>query len=236
MWFIFMPFVEISGSLTANKNKVTGCSARMILRSPKTDSVWSFCPIAVSLLKLAILSRTMVRLPMNGSKWCKFLVFILCCVVCPQWLNGDPLSAAPSPCQSSLQGLGDSAAWASQAVKNFAQGQHADAIATVDACFSQWGPQAGHQQKRLHDKGKKCPRTGKVSNKAKAKIQENYLMNDVSMALWAKARSLHALGKDELAKQAYGQCIFMTCGRAWDPKGWFWSPAEDCAEQVQDLL
>ena len=76
----------------------------------------------------------------------------------------------------------------------------------------------------------------KYQIKPKLRFKKNYLMNDVSMALWAKARSLHALGKDELAKQAYGQCIFMTCGRAWDPKGWFWSPAEDCAEQVQDLL
>ena len=37
--------------------------------------------------------------------------------------------------------------------------------------------------------------------KTKANIQENYLMNDVSMALWAKARSLHELGDIELAKR-----------------------------------
>ena len=40
----------------------------------------------------------------------------------------------------------------------------------------------------------------------------------------------------ELAKEAYGQCVYMACGRAWDPKGWFWSPAEDCAKFARKLL
>ena len=72
--------------------------------------------------------------------------------------------------------------------------------------------------------------------KERLKIQKDYLMNDVSMALWAKARSLHELGQVEAAKKTYAQCIYMSCGRAWDPKGWFWSPAQDCANQVKLLL
>ena len=81
-----------------------------------------------------------------------------------------------------------------------------------------------------------CPRTGKVSDTTKKKIEQNYLMNDVSMALWAKASSLHKLGDIESAKETYSQCIYMTCGRAWDPKGWYWSPAQDCAKKVRKLL
>ena len=139
-------------------------------------------------------------------------------------------------CFSTDPELGDSAAWAINSVQLYANDQFADAVSMVDACFSQWGPEAGQKQKKLHDRGKSCPSTGKVSRKERLKIQKDYLMNDVSMALWAKARSLHELGQVEAAKNTYAQCIYMTCGRAWDPKGWFWSPAQDCANQVKSLL
>jgi hypothetical protein len=132
--------------------------------------------------------------------------------------------------------LGDSAFWAVTAIEQFADKQYAAAVDTVDACFMQWGPEAGHKQKKMHDDKTSCPRTGKVSDTTKKKIEQNYLMNDVSMALWAKASSLHKLGDIESAKETYSQCIYMTCGRAWDPKGWYWSPAQDCAKKVRKLL
>ena len=40
----------------------------------------------------------------------------------------------------------------------------------------------------------------------------------------------------ELAKTSYGRCVYMSCGRTWDPQGWFWSPAKDCAKYARDLL
>lgn len=140
------------------------------------------------------------------------------------------------PCLSTNSELGDSAFWAVTAIEQFADKQYAAAVDTVDACFMQWGPEAGHKQKKMHDDKTSCPRTGKVSDTTKKKIEQNYLMNDVSMALWAKASSLHKLGDIESAKETYSQCIYMTCGRAWDPKGWYWSPAQDCAKKVRKLL
>jgi hypothetical protein len=141
-----------------------------------------------------------------------------------------------NPCLSTNSELGDSAFWAVTAIEQFADKQYAAAVDTVDACFMQWGPEAGHKQKKMHDDKTSCPRTGKVSDTTKKKIEQNYLMNDVSMALWAKASSLHKLGDIESAKETYSQCIYMTCGRAWDPKGWYWSPAQDCAKKVRKLL
>ena len=41
-----------------------------------------------------------------------------------------------------------------------------------------------------------------------------------------KLDHLEEMGNIELAKIAYSQCIFLTHGRAWDPKGWFWSACE----------
>ncbi|MBT8141424.1 MAG: hypothetical protein KJO88_03580 [Gammaproteobacteria bacterium] len=144
--------------------------------------------------------------------------------------------AEKNPCISTKPELGDSAFWAITAIEQFADKQYENAVNTVNTCFSQWGPDAGQQQKMYHDEGKKCPPTGKVGAKSKGKIEKNYLMNDVSTALWAKARSLHMLGKTEQAKQAYSQCMYMTCGRTWDPNGWYWSPAKDCAKQVQSIM
>lgn len=139
-------------------------------------------------------------------------------------------------CVSADPALGDTAYWAITAIELFSEKKYAEAVEAVDACFAEWGPEGGHGQKALYDEGAKCPRTGKVGKREKQKIDANGLLNDVSMALWAKARSLHELGQIDAAKQAYAQCIYMSCGRAWDPKGWYWSPAEDCAKFGKTLV
>ena len=138
----------------------------------------------------------------------------------------SPCSERTPVCQ--VCRTGDSAFGANTAVAW--DGDYETAVTTV------WGAKAGQQQKKLHEEGTKCPRTGRVSARAKAKIHENYLMNDVSTALLAKARSQHQLGDIEQAKVTYGRCVYMACGRAWDPKGWFWSPAQDCATFARKLL
>jgi len=168
----------------------------------------------------------------NSARWASLCV--ISSVIA--FATANEQQNAPSPCVSRSAELGDSAYWATEAVTQYANQDFIGAVQTVDACFDIWAPEAGQAQKKMFDEGVKCPRTGRVPKKTKAKIQENYLMNDVSMALWAKARSLHELGDLEQAKAAYGQCVYMACGRAWDPKGWFWSPAEDCAAFARKLL
>jgi hypothetical protein len=147
--------------------------------------------------------------------------------------GGEPMPAA---CISTDPAVSDSAAWAISAVSLFEQQQYVEAVNTVNACFSYWGPDGGLEQKKMWDSGTNCPRTGGVNKKQKRKIDKNGLLNDVSLALWAKARSLHELDQIEAAKKAYAQCIYMACGRAWDPQGWYWSPAEDCAKQAGEFI
>ena len=55
-----------------------------------------------------------------------------------------------NPCLSTDPALGDSAFWANKAVEQFADAKFTDAVSTVDACFAQWGPDAGQQQKKLY--------------------------------------------------------------------------------------
>jgi hypothetical protein len=141
-----------------------------------------------------------------------------------------------NPCISSNPELGDSAFWANSSIELFAQKKYEDAIQLVDACFSQWAPAAVELQKTLHKKNNKLPPFGAVTRQEKEKIHQNYLINDVSIALWVKAVSLEALGKIEYSKNIYSYCIFLTHGRAWDPQGWFWKPSDDCANRGRKLL
>ncbi len=164
---------------------------------------------------------------------CSTLAFTSVSTAVAQDADGN---TPPAACISTNPELSDSAAWAISAVELFEKKQYAEAVATVNACFKYWGPEGGQQQKVYWDKGRNCPRTGEVSKKQKKKIDGNGLLNDVSLALWAKARSLHELEQIEPAKQAYAQCIYMACGRAWDPQGWYWSPAEDCAKQAGEFI
>ena len=144
-------------------------------------------------------------------------------------------------CFSNNEKLGDSAYWSITAIELFDQKRYEDAVAVVDLCFDIWGPEAQKIQKEMHDNDEPAPAVGKVSPKQKKAIQENFLMNDVSMALWTKANSLDKLGLDTYAIEAYVECINMTHGRVWDsggyePNGWFWSPAEDCAKKVKKFI
>jgi len=106
----------------------------------------------------------------------------------------------------------------------------------VDTCFNQWAPAAVELQKTLNKQNIKLPPFGAVTRREKEKIHQNYLINDVSIALWVKAVSLEAIGKIEYSKQIYAYCIFLTHGRAWDPQGWFWKPSDDCIKRGRKLL
>ena len=141
-----------------------------------------------------------------------------------------------NPCISSNPELGDSAFWANSSIELFAQKKYEDAIQLVDVCFNQWAPAAVELQKTLHKQNIKQPPFGAVTRKEKEKIHQNYLINDVSIALWVKAVSLEALGEIEYSKKIYSYCIFLTHGRAWDPQGWFWKPSDDCVKRGRKLL
>ena len=102
-------------------------------------------------------------------------------------------------------------------------------MATVDACFKYWGLKAGQAQKKLRDSDVPLPPTGRVGAEMKAKIEKDYLINDVCHGTMGQVAIITYAHKNEQAKQSYAQCLYMEHGRAWDPNGWFWSPAEDCA-------
>lgn len=71
---------------------------------------------------------------------------------------------------------------------------------------------------------------------SKEKIFEYWALNDVGTSLYVKGESLKKAGKGKEAKEAYQKLVdeyfYAQC---WDPKGWFWKPAE-AAQQALDEL
>ncbi|MBI5150039.1 MAG: tetratricopeptide repeat protein [Candidatus Omnitrophica bacterium] len=71
---------------------------------------------------------------------------------------------------------------------------------------------------------------------SKDKIFEYWALNDVGTSLYIQGEALRKAGKNAEAKQAYqklvDQYFYAQC---WDPKGWFWKPAE-AAQQALDEL
>jgi hypothetical protein len=89
-------------------------------------------------------------------------------------------------------------------------------------------------QKALSTQGVQLP-VGAVSDDMKQKIFENGLLNDVATCWFIRGRSAEESGDRISAIRAYQEATKLTYGRCWDPKGWFWSPAEACADKLEDL-
>ena len=71
---------------------------------------------------------------------------------------------------------------------------------------------------------------------SKEKIFEYWALNDVGTSLYIEGESLKKAEKSKEAKEAYQKLVdeyyYAQC---WDPKGWFWKPAE-AAQQALDEL
>ncbi|NCX42577.1 MAG: hypothetical protein EBX14_05185 [Proteobacteria bacterium] len=128
-------------------------------------------------------------------------------------------------CYSKDPELSDSSYWASSAIDLFANQKYRESIDVVDACFDTFSSEAVIMQNNFNKNNIKQPPEGRVSRKIREEIHKNWAVNDVSVALWSKARSLEEIGMIDQAKN-----------RAWDPKGWFWSPALDCVKRGKKLI
>ncbi|MFT5995550.1 MAG: hypothetical protein ACI9RV_001131 [Glaciecola sp.] len=164
------------------------------------------------------------------------LILVGFSLLIPFQAMGQGADEAANPCISSDANLGDSANWANTALELYGQKQYKNAIKIVDACLNQWVSGAITLQQTLSSQNIESPPLAEFTESEKKKVYENYLLNDVSIAIWVKARALDETDEIELAKKMYSNCIFLSHGRAWDPQGWFWSPAADCIKQGRKLL
>ena len=112
-------------------------------------------------------------------------------------------------------------AWAALNSKNFP-----DAVAYAKKCVELYEKQAIEMQKELKE-------PVKGEREAVAKL---WALNDVGTCLFISGQALEKQNKGTEALAAYKQLKekvpFAQC---WDPKGWFWKPADAAKERIKAL-
>jgi hypothetical protein len=121
-------------------------------------------------------------------------------------------------CYSKDPELSDSSYWASLAIELFANQRYQESIDVVDACFDTFSSEAVIMQNNFNKNNIKQPPEGRVSKKIKDEIHENWAVNDVSIALWSKARSLEEIGLIDQAKKFICKMHLFNARQSMGPK------------------
>ncbi len=100
-------------------------------------------------------------------------------------------------------------------------------LAYTNKCMELYGEQAKKMQADLQDypKGKN------------QEIFAFWALNDVATSLFIQGEAYRNAKMNEEAKEVYNKLINeYKYGQAWDPKGWFWKPAEAAKEKLNMLV
>jgi tetratricopeptide (TPR) repeat protein len=123
------------------------------------------------------------------------------------------------------------AAW-----KALDKGDFREAKAKAQACIREFGPAADREQAERQRQGVPAPPTGKVSEAEANVIFAAGLLNDVATCYFILGKAAEGLGNKREAIEAYKRATTFTYARTWDPKGWFWSPAEGARDRLTSLM
>jgi hypothetical protein len=104
--------------------------------------------------------------------------------------------------------------------------RYADAMTAAGECSDGFHLAATKLEKSLA--GQEIP-LGKVSEEQARVIFNDGVLNDVAGCYWIQGHTQEAIA-------AYKKAQEYPHARVWDPKGWFWSPAEDAQDRVASLL
>ena len=123
------------------------------------------------------------------------------------------------------------AAWAALGHNEFEK-----AIDEARKCIEVFKIEANEQQARLVKTGTpNPPKGGSFSESQSAEIHSRGLLNDVAASYFITGQALEKLGRKGEARKAYLESARYTYARVWDPRGWFWSPAEASEKRLQKL-
>jgi hypothetical protein len=132
-----------------------------------------------------------------------------------------------------------SEAWAA-----FNNSNYKFAMQSADKCISSFHLKAERDQATLVQRREPEPPTGAVSDQDKQKIFSRGVLNDVAAAYIVKGKSAEALDAKlhpksidyrALARAAYTEAKKLTYARVFDPKGYFWSPAEAASDRLAEI-
>jgi hypothetical protein len=143
--------------------------------------------------------------------------------ICPVSAQAPPAPAA-SPAASNLD-FGDfssaaitAKAWGALDAKNYN-----DALAYTGKCIDMFKDKAVEMQKALT-----APTTDKDQTFAQ------WALNDVGTCYYIQAKAYEGLGKKKEAMDSYKFLADnLAYAQCWDPKGWFWKPADAAKEQLK---
>ncbi|HEY5174396.1 MAG TPA: hypothetical protein VII95_02395 [Terriglobales bacterium] len=124
---------------------------------------------------------------------------------------------------------------ANEAWGDFLKSDFATAISNADRCIQKFKAEADREEEALQKKHVPPPPTGKVTDDQKNEIYAQGVLNDVAACYWIKGMSAQKLRRNDEARDAFKAASAYTHGRTWDPKGWFWSPAQDASVRLREL-
>jgi tetratricopeptide (TPR) repeat protein len=124
---------------------------------------------------------------------------------------------------------------ADQAWAAYNKGDYAGAIDWADRCINECLGRALREQEQLETSRTPPPPVGAVSRQQKQAILARAPLNDAATCLYIKGRSFEATGRKEEATKVYREASKLTYARCWDPRGWFWSPAEGSLDRLRML-
>ena len=109
-------------------------------------------------------------------------------------------------------------AWAALAENNIEA-----VLAYTNKCIELYGAKAKEMQNSLKD----------YASGSNDKIFSFWALNDVATSLFIQGEVYRKADMKDEAKQAYTKIIDeYSFGQTWDPKGWFWKPAEAAKEKI----
>jgi len=112
-------------------------------------------------------------------------------------------------------------AWEALNAKNYA-----NAVAYAKKCVEMYEKQAVEMQKELKD-----PVTSE-----REEVAKKWALNDVGTCLFITGQALEKQEKPAEALAAYKQLVEkVSFAQTWDPKGWFWKPADAAKERIKAL-
>ena len=96
-------------------------------------------------------------------------------------------------------------------------------LALSDDCVARYGNRARQMQESLEE----------YPTGSEAVIRSYWALNEVATALFIRGKALQNAERYDEAKEAYEELVHnYDYGQCWDPKGWFWKPAEVAEENL----
>jgi len=153
-------------------------------------------------------------------------ILLFCRTACLQAEIAPAPAASPSPAALDF-GDFSSATIVGKAWKAAADKDYDAVLAYTGKVIDMFQKQALDQQKSL---------TAPVPTDDKAKVFAMWALNDVGTAYYIRGQAYEKTGKTKEALDAYKFLADnLAFAQTYDPKGWFWKPANAAAERVKVL-